>query len=130
VARFHTHRHVLVVGVAAVLGLATTSCSSHRSAYCQVLDRGEAGFSSSNVDAQLHALDRVIAALPPRDRGDIQAVRDFIAIASRSSPASPQQKAEILVRYAHAIESLDPRLRDECGVPLKVRKPTTRGATG
>jgi hypothetical protein len=126
VVRFHTRRHVLVVAVAAVLGLVTTSCSSHRSAFCRALDHGDPGFQSPSVAARLHAIDRVIAALPARDRADIKAVRSFIAITSGTERTSPKQQEASLVHLLAAIESLDPRLRDECHVPVPEYKvPTT-----
>ncbi len=120
-ARFHTRPHVLVVGVAVLLGIVTTSCSSHRSAFCRALDRGDAGFDSPRVTDQLRALDRVIEALPARDRGDIVAVRDYIAIAAHRDGATSKQVAATITRYFQAVKSLDPRLRDECHVPVQGR---------
>ena len=78
------------------------------------MHHGDMGFNGG-YDQVVAAMDRILAQLPPPDRGDVQAVRDFVAAAAHPDQHPGGIKSQ-LYAYAAAIPRIDARLKRECGI--------------
>lgn len=121
--------------VALVSVAAACSSSSASTPFCRALNQGDLRFNG-DYDQVVVAMDRVLAQLSPADRGDVRAVRDFVAAAAHPNEHPDDIKAELLT-YADAIPRLDARLRRECGIgfgkagfPFFDLRPTTTVGPG
>jgi hypothetical protein len=126
---------LMVLGMT-VSGVSCSSTARDASRFCRAVGAPDTGFDSRRPADQVAALERVMRAVPARDRADLRAIRDFMLLPRDAGGLTTEEIEARATRYGRAVHALDQRLVDECHVVLNgprgaifnaVATTTTRG---